>query len=150
MEPLIEGFGTALGKLTLLISWIVSKIPFLRSQEEIRADSLKTHQENLTKGGIRQWIAEIGSNGIRAYQPVANSLTPRAMIPTASSLQPTPYQASATYAAPKQTINVMPAPVQLNIDGNKLEGVFSVLADNKIASYDERQMNDLMTSFSAR
>ncbi|MGE4779147.1 hypothetical protein [Yersinia enterocolitica] len=150
VEPLIQGFGTALGKLTLLISWIVSKIPFLRSQEEIRADSLKTHQENLTKGGIRQWIAEVGRDGMKAYNGSSSSLTPQAMIPTASSLQPTPYQASATYAAPKQTINVMPAPVSLQIDGNKLEGVFNLISENNINSYNDRQMNDLMTSYPAR
>ncbi|WP_186369234.1 hypothetical protein [Yersinia bercovieri] len=150
VEPLIQGFGTALGKLTLLISWIVSKIPFLRSQEEIRADSLKTHQENLTKGGIRQWIAEVGRDGMKAYQPYANSLSPQAMIPSASSLQPTPYQASATYQTPKQTINVMPAPVSIQIDGNKLEGVFSLIADNKISSYNDNVLNDINSSYLAK
>ncbi|MFA3760997.1 hypothetical protein [Yersinia sp. 2466 StPb PI] len=150
VEPLIQGFGTALGKLTLLISWIVSKIPFLRSQEEIRADSIKNHQENLTKGGIRQWIAEVGRDGMKAYQPYANSLSPQAMIPTASSLQPTPYQASSQYQAPVNHITVKPADVHISTDVGRLEGVFSVLADNKIASYDERQMNDLMTSYPAR
>ncbi|HDL8430941.1 TPA: hypothetical protein PXR40_000157 [Yersinia enterocolitica] len=151
VEPLIQGFGTALGKLTLLISWIVSKIPFLRSQEEIRADSIKNHQENLTKGGIRQWIAEIGRDGMKAYSGSSSSLTPQAMIPTASSsLQPTPYQASATYQTPKQTINVMPAPVSLQIDGNKLEGVFSLISDNKINEYNNNTMNDLLSSYPAR
>ncbi|CQH51434.1 hypothetical protein ACLIXB_004212 [Yersinia enterocolitica] len=150
VEPLIQGFGTALGKLTLLISWIVSKIPFLRSQEEIRADSLKTHQENLTKGGIRQWIAEVGRDGMKAYNGSSSSLTPQAMIPTASSLQPTPYQASATYAAPKQTINVMPAPVQLNINGDELKGVFNLVADNKIQEYNNNTLNDLLSSYPAR
>ncbi|WP_145569447.1 hypothetical protein [Yersinia mollaretii] len=150
VEPLIQGFGTALGKLTLLISWIVSKIPFLRSQEEIRADSLKTHQENLTKGGIRQWIAEVGRDGMKAYNGSSSSLTPQAMIPTASSLQPTPYQASATYAAPKQTINVMPAPVSLNINGDELKGVFNLISENNINSYNDRQMNDLLSSYPAR
>lgn len=147
LTPLIEALGTAVGKLTLLISWIVSKLPFLKSQEEIKADSLKNHQENLKAGGIRQWIAELGRDGLKAYQPLA---TPQAMIPTASSLQPTPYQPSATYAAPKQTINVMPAPVSLQIDGNELKSVFNLVAEDKIASYNERQMNDLMTSFSAQ
>ncbi|PHZ25549.1 hypothetical protein [Yersinia massiliensis] len=150
LTPLIEALGTAVGKLTLLISWIVSKLPFLKTQEEIKADSIKNHQENLTKGGIRQWIAEVGRDGMKAYQPYANSLSPQAMIPTASSLQPTPYQASATYQTPKQTIQIMPSPVQLNINGDELKGVFSALADNRIASYDERQMNDLMTSYPAR
>lgn len=150
VEPLIQGFGTALGKLTLLISWIVSKIPFLRSQEEIRADSLKTHQENLTKGGIRQWIAEVGRDGMKAYNGSSSSLTPQAMIPTASSLQPTPYQASATYAAPKQTINVMPAPVSLNINGDELKGVFNLISENKIQEYNNNTMNDLLSSYPAR
>lgn len=150
LTPLIEALGTAVGKLTLLISWIVSKLPFLKSQEEIRADSIKNHQENLTKGGIRQWIAEVGRDGMKAYQPYANSLSPQAMIPTKSSLQPTPYQASATYQTPKQTINVMPAPVSIQIDGNKLEGVFSVLADNKISSYNDNILNDINSSYLAK
>ncbi|MHA3542446.1 hypothetical protein ACX1G6_17375 [Yersinia enterocolitica] len=150
VEPLIQGFGTALGKLTLLISWIVSKIPFLRSQEEIRADSLKTHQENLTKGGIRQWIAELGRDGMKAYNGSSSSLTPQAMIPTASSLQPTPYQPSSTYAAPKQTINVMPAPVSLNINGDELKGVFNLISENKIQEYNNNTMNDLLSSYPAR
>ncbi|AIN18202.1 hypothetical protein CH54_505 [Yersinia rochesterensis] len=150
LTPLIEVLGTAVGKLTLLISWIVSKLPFLKSQEEIRADSIKNHQENLTKGGIRQWIAEVGRDGMKAYQPYANSLSPQAMIPTKSSLQPTPYQASATYQTPKQTINVMPAPVSIQIDGNKLEGVFSVLADNKISSYNDNILNDINSSYLAK
>lgn len=150
LTPLIEALGTAVGKLTLLISWIVSKLPFLKTQEEIRADSLKNHEENLKAGGIRQWIAEVGRDGMKAYQPYANNMTPQAMVPTASSLQPTPYQASSQYQAPVNHITVKPADVKLNIDSGKLENVFSVLADNKIASYDERQMNDLITSYPAR
>ncbi|HDL8511920.1 TPA: hypothetical protein PXR53_003163 [Yersinia enterocolitica] len=151
LTPLIEALGTAVGKLTLLISWIVSKLPFLKTQGEIRADSIKNHQENLTKGGIRGWIAEIGRDGMKAYSgSSSSSLTPQAMIPTASSLQPTPYQPSSAYAPSNQTINVMPAPVQLNIDGNKLEGVFNLISENNINSYNDRQMNDLMTSYPAR
>ncbi|EPD2609366.1 hypothetical protein ACR82Q_001017, partial [Yersinia enterocolitica] len=150
LTPLIEALGTAVGKLTLLISWIVSKLPFLKSQEEIKAASIKNHEENLTKGGIRQWIAELGRDGMKAYQPVANSLTPQAMIPTASSLQPTPYQASATYQTPKQTIQIMPAPVSLNINGDELKGVFNLVADNKIQEYNNNTMNDLLSSYPAR
>ncbi|EOD4083009.1 hypothetical protein ACOHX9_003997 [Yersinia enterocolitica] len=150
LTPLIEALGTAVGKLTLLISWIVSKLPFLKTQEEIRADSLKTHQENLTKGGIRQWIAEVGRDGMKAYQPYANNMTPQAMIPSASSLQPTPYQASATYQTPKQTIQIMPSPVQLNINGDELKGVFNLVADNKIQEYNNNTMNDLLSSYPAR
>ncbi|EKN4007929.1 hypothetical protein NUF69_003857 [Yersinia enterocolitica] len=150
LTPLIEALGTAVGKLTLLISWIVSKLPFLKSQEEIRAASIKNHEENLTKGGIRQWIAELGRDGMKAYQPVANSLTPQARIPTASSLQPTPYQASATYQTPKQTIQIMPAPVSLNINGDELKGVFNLVADNKIQEYNNNTMNDLLSSYPAR
>lgn len=147
VEPLIQGFGTALGKLTLLISWIVSKIPFLRSQEEIRADSLKTHQENLTKGGIRQWIAEVGRDGMKAYNGSSSSLTPQAMIPSTSSLQPTPYQASSQYQAPVNHITVKPADVKLNIDSGKLEGVFSVIASEHVSNYNEQVLNDINTSY---
>lgn len=147
LTPLIEALGTAVGKLTLLISWIVSKLPFLKSQEEIKAASIKNHEENLTKGGIRQWIAEVGRDGMKAYQPYANNMTPQAMVPTASSLQPTPYQASATYQTPKQTINVMPSPVSLNINGDELKGVFSLIADNKINSYNDNVLNDINTSY---
>lgn len=147
LTPLIEALGTAVGKLTLLISWIVSKLPFLKSQEEIRADSLATHQENLTKGGIRQFFAEVGRDGMKAYNGSSSSLTPQAMIPSASSLQPTPYQASATYQTPKQTINVMPAPVSLNINGDELKGVFSLIADNKITNYNDNILNDINTSY---
>lgn len=150
VEPLIQGFGTALGKLTLLISWIVSKIPFLRSQEEIRADSIKNHQENLTKGGIRQWIAELGRDGMKAYQPYANSLSPQAMIPSASSLQPTPYKASSQYQAPVNHITVKPADVKLNIDSGKLENVFSLIADSKITNYNDNILNDINSSYLAK
>lgn len=150
LTPLIEALGTAEGKLTLLISWIVSKLPFLKSQEEIKADSLKNHEENLKAGGIRQWIAEVGRDGMKAYNGSSSSLTPQAMIPTASSLQPTPYQASATYAAPKQTINVMPAPVSLNINGDELKGVFNLISENKIQEYNNNTMNDLLSSYPAR
>ncbi|HDL6961507.1 TPA: hypothetical protein PXM28_000724 [Yersinia enterocolitica] len=150
LTPLIEALGTAVGKLTLLISWIVSKLPFLKSQEEIRADSLKNHEENLKAAGIRQWIAEVGRDGMKAYQPYANNMTPQAMVPTASSLQPTPYQASSQYQAPVNHITVKPADVHISTDVGRLEGVFSVISENSINSYDERQMNDLMTSYPAR
>ncbi|HFF1619974.1 TPA: hypothetical protein ACGBIE_001952 [Yersinia enterocolitica] len=148
LTPLIEALGTAVGKLTLLISWIVSKLPFLRSQEEIRADSIKNHQENLTKGGMRQWIAEIGRDGMKAYSgSSSSSLTPQAMIPTASSLQPTPYQASSQYQAPVNHITVKPAEVKLNIDSGKLEGVFSVVASEHVSNYNEQVLNDINTSY---
>ncbi|HDL6959467.1 hypothetical protein ACSMDK_23865 [Yersinia enterocolitica] len=147
VEPLIQGFGTALGKLTLLISWIVSKIPFLRSQEEIRADSLKTHQENLTKGGIRQWIAEVGRDGMKAYNGSSSSLTPQAMIPTASSLQPQPYQPSAAYTAPVNHITVKPADVHISTDVGRLEGIFSVISENSINDYNNNILNDINSSY---
>lgn len=147
LTPLIEALGTAVGKLTLLISWIVSKLPFLKSQEEIKADSLKNHEENLKAGGIRQWIAEIGRDGMKAYQPYANSLSPQAMIPSTSSLQPTPYQASSQYQAPVNHITVKPADVKLNIDSGKLEGVFNLISENNINSYNDNILNDINTSY---
>ncbi|WP_230845770.1 hypothetical protein, partial [Yersinia mollaretii] len=82
--------------------------------------------------------------------PVANSLTPQAMIPSAAAMRPQPYQASSQYQAPVNHITVKPADVHISTDVGRLEGVFSVLADNKIASYNDRQINDLMTSYPAR
>ncbi|WP_186370852.1 hypothetical protein [Yersinia aldovae] len=147
LTPLIEALGTAVGKLTLLISWIVSKLPFLKTQEEIKADSLKNHEANLKAGGIRQWIAELGRDGMKAYQPYANNMTPQAMIPSTSSLQPTPYQASSQYQAPVNHITVKPAEVKLNIDSGKLEGVFSVVASEHVSNYNEQVLNDINTSY---
>ncbi|EOG6955969.1 hypothetical protein ACLH32_002568 [Yersinia ruckeri] len=150
LTPLIEALGTAVGKLTLLISWIVSKLPFLKSQEEIKADSLKNHEANLKAGGIRQWIAEIGRDGMKAYNGSSSSLTPQAMIPSASSLQPQPYQPSATYTAPVNHITVKPADVKLNIDSGKLENVFSLIADSKITNYNDNILNDINSSYLAK
>ncbi|CNK05819.1 Uncharacterised protein [Yersinia aldovae] len=87
---------------------------------------------------------------MKAYNGSSSSLTPQAMIPSASSLQPTPYQASATYQTPKQTIQIMPSPVQLNINGDELKGVFNLVADNKIQEYNNNTMNDLLSSYPAR
>lgn len=147
LTPLIEALGTAVGKLTLLISWIVSKLPFLKSQEEIRADSIKNHQENLTKGGIRQFIAELGRDGMKAYNGSSSSLTPQAMIPSASSLQPTPYQASSQYQAPVNHITVKPADVHISTDVGRLEGIFSVISENSINDYNNNILNDINSSY---
>ncbi|EOI7391407.1 hypothetical protein OZ706_003075 [Yersinia enterocolitica] len=147
LTPLIEALGTAVGKLTLLISWIVSKLPFLKSQEEIKADSLRTHQENLTKGGIRQWVAELGRDGLKAYNGSSSSLTPQAMIPSAAAMRPQPYQVSSQYQAPVNHITVKPADVKLNIDSGKLEGVFSVIASEHVSNYNEQVLNDINTSY---
>ncbi|HHH1692094.1 TPA: hypothetical protein ACPY5H_001433 [Yersinia enterocolitica] len=147
LTPLIEALGTAIGKLTLLISWIVSKLPFLKSQEEIKADSLRTHQENLTKGGIRQWVAELGRDGLKAYNGSSSSLTPQAMIPSAAAMRPQPYQVSSQYQAPVNHITVKPADVKLNIDSGKLEGVFSVIASEHVSNYNEQVLNDINTSY---
>ncbi|WP_186378125.1 hypothetical protein [Yersinia rochesterensis] len=147
LTPLIEALGTAVGKLTLLISWIVSKLPFLKSQEEIKADSLKNHEANLKAGGIRQFLAEIGRDGMKAYNGSSSSLTPQAMIPTASSLQPTPYQASSQYTAPVNHITVKPADVHISTDVGRLEGIFSVISENSINDYNNNILNDINSSY---
>ncbi|EKN4691964.1 hypothetical protein JE934_002020, partial [Yersinia ruckeri] len=91
--------------------------------------------------------------GLSAWELLKNQFkdSKSAMVPTPQAmLSPTPYQASATYQTPKQTINVMPAPVQLQIDGNKLEGVFNLISESNISSYNDRQLNDIMTSYLAK
>ncbi|EKN6154323.1 hypothetical protein [Yersinia intermedia] len=145
LTPLVEGLGKIIANIIKLTGFSVNQLAEPKTKAEL-FQSVKEPEKRLNSN----------SNlimGLSAWELLKNQFkdSKSAMVPTPQAmLSPTPYQPSSAYAAPKQTINVMPAPVQLNIDSNKLEGVFSVLADNKIASYDERQMNDLMTSYPAR
>ncbi|PJE87406.1 hypothetical protein [Yersinia mollaretii] len=145
LTPLVEALGKAVAHIIKLTGFSVNQLVEPKTKTQL-FQSVKEPEKRLNSNsnlimGLSAW--ELLKNQFKDSKP--------AMVPTPQAmLSPTPYQPSSAYAPSNQTINVMPAPVQLNIDGNKLEGVFSVLADNKIASYDERQMNDLMTSFSAR
>ncbi|MGM7889864.1 hypothetical protein [Yersinia enterocolitica] len=145
LTPLVEGLGKVIAHIIKLTGFSVNQLAEPKTQKEL-FQSVKEPEKRLNSNsslimGLSAW--ELLKNQFKDSKP--------AMVPTPQAmLSPTPYQPSSAYAPSNQTINVMPAPVQLNIDGNKLEGVFSVLADNKIASYDERQMNDLMTSYPSR
>lgn len=145
LTPLVEGLGKIIANIIKLTGFSVNQLAEPKTKAQL-FESVKEPEKRLNSNsslimGLSAW--ELLKNQLKDSKP--------AMVPTPQAmLSHTPYQPSSAYAAPKQTINVMPAPVQLNIDSNKLEGVFSVLADNKIASYDERQMNDLMTSYPAR
>lgn len=145
LTPLVEGLGKIIANIIKLTGFSVNQLAEPKTKAEL-FQSVKEPEKRLNSN----------SNlimGLSAWELLKNQFkdSKSAMVPTPQAmLSPTPYQPSSAYAPSNQTINVMPAPVQLNIDGNKLEGVFSVLADNKIASYDERQMNDLMTSYPAR
>lgn len=146
LTPLVEGLGKIIANIIKLTGFSVNQLAEPKTKAQL-FESVKEPEKRLNSNsnlimGLSAW--ELLKNQFNKDSKSAMVPTPQAM------LSPTPYQPSSAYAAPKQTINVMPAPVQLNIDSNKLEGVFSVLADNKIASYDERQMNDLMTSYPAR
>ncbi|EQC3256273.1 hypothetical protein ACY3ZV_004197, partial [Yersinia enterocolitica] len=90
--------------------------------------------------------------GLSAWELLKNQFkdSKSAMVPTPQAMVPTSYQPSSAYAAPKQTINVLPAPVSLNINGDELKGVFSLVADNKIQEYNNNTMNDLLSSYPAR
>lgn len=145
LTPLVEGLGKIIANIIKLTGFSVNQLAEPKTKAEL-FQSVKESEKRLNSNsnlimGLSAW--ELLKNQFKDSKP--------AMVPTPQAmLSPTAYQPSSAYAAPKQTINVMPAPVQLNIDGNKLEGVFSALADNRIASYDERQMNDLITSYPAR
>ncbi|HFQ5649080.1 TPA: hypothetical protein ACHR3F_002297 [Yersinia enterocolitica] len=147
LTPLVEGLGKIIANIIKLTGFSVNQLAEPKTKAQL-FESVKEPEKRLNSNsslimGLSAW--ELLKNQFKDSKP--------AMVPTPQAmLSPTPYQPSSAYAyAPSnQTINVMPAPVQLNIDSNKLEGVFSVLADNKIASYDERQINDLMTSYPAR
>ncbi|EKN3689616.1 TPA: hypothetical protein ACGPMR_000080 [Yersinia enterocolitica] len=145
LTPLVEGLGKIIANIIKLTGFSVNQLAEPKTKAQL-FESVKEPEKRLNSNsslimGLSAW--ELLKNQFKDSKP--------AMVPTPQAmLSPTPYQPSSAYAPSNQTINVMPAPVQLNIDSNKLEGVFSVLADNKIASYDERQMNDLMTSYPAR
>ncbi|MCE3081011.1 hypothetical protein [Yersinia enterocolitica] len=145
LTPLVEALGKAVAHIIKLTGFSVNQLAEPKTKAQL-FESVKEPEKRLNSNsslimGLSAW--ELLKNQFKDSKP--------AMVPTPQAmLSPTPYQPSSAYAPSNQTINVMPAPVQLNIDGNKLEGVFSVLADNRIASYDERQMNDLMTSYPAR
>lgn len=145
LTPLVEALGKAVAHIIKLTGFSVNQLVEPKTKTQL-FQSVKEPEKRLNSNsnlimGLSAW--ELLKNQFKDSKP--------AMVPTPQAmLSPTPYQPSSAYAPSNQTINVMPAPVQLNIDSNKLEGVFSVLADNKIASYDERQMNDLMTSYPAR
>lgn len=145
LTPLVEALGKAVAHIIKLTGFSVNQLAEPKTKAQL-FESVKEPEKRLNSNSSLIM-------GLSAWELLKNQFkdSKSAMVPTPQAmLSPTPYQPSSAYAPSNQTINVMPAPVQLNIDGNKLEGVFSVLADNRIASYDERQMNDLMTSYPAR
>ncbi len=145
LTPLVEALGKAVAHIIKLTGFSVDQLTEPKTQKEL-FQSVKEPDKRLNSNsnlimGLSAW--ELLKNQFKDSKP--------AMVPTPQAmLSPTPYQPSSQYSAPKQTINVMPAPVQLNIDGNKLEGVFNLISENNINSYNDRQMNDLMTSYPAR
>lgn len=152
LTPLVEALGQACAHIIKLTGFSVNQLAEPKTQKEL-FQSVKEPSKRLNSNsnlimGLSAW--ELLKNQFKDSKPVANSLTPQAMIPSAAAMRPQPYQASSQYQAPVNHITVKPADVHISTDVGRLEGVFSVLADNKIASFEERQMNDLMTSFSAR
>ncbi|MGT3280176.1 hypothetical protein [Yersinia enterocolitica] len=145
LTPLVEGLGKIIANIIKLTGFSVNQLAEPKTQKEL-FQSVKEPEKRLNSNsslimGFSAW--ELLKNQFKDSKP--------AMVPTPSSLlSPTVYQPSSTYAAPKQTINVMPAPVSIQIDGNKLEGVFSVLADNKISSYNDNVLNDINSSYLAK
>ncbi|MHA3495618.1 hypothetical protein [Yersinia enterocolitica] len=145
LTPLVEGLGKIIANIIKLTGFSVNQLAEPKTKAQL-FESVKEPEKRLNSNsslimGLSAW--ELLKNQFRDSKP--------AMVPTPQAmLSPTPYQPSSAYAAPKQTINVMPAPVQLNIDGNKLEGVFNLISENNINSYNDRQMNDLLSSYPAR
>lgn len=145
LTPLVEGLGKVIAHIIKLTGFSVNQFADPKTKAEL-FQSVKEPEKRLNSNsslimGLSAW--ELLKNQFKDSKP-AMVATPQAM------LSPTAYQPSSQYSAPKQTINVMPAPVQLNIDGTKLEGVFNLISENNINSYNERQINDLMTSYPAR
>lgn len=145
LTPLVEGLGKVIAHIIKITGFSVNQLAEPKTKAEL-FQSVKEPEKRLNSNsnlimGLSAW--ELLKNQFKDSKP--------AMVPTPQAmLSPTPYQASATYQAPKQTINVLPAPVQLQIDGNKLEGVFNLISESNISSYNDRQLNDIMTSYLAK
>lgn len=149
LTPLVEGLGKIIANIIKLTGFSVTQLAEPKTKAQL-FESVKEPEKRLNSNfslimGLSAW--ELLKNQFKDSKPVANNMTPQAMIPSAAAMRPQPYQASATYAAPKQTINVMPAPVSLQIDGNKLEGVFNLISENNINSYNNNILNDINTSY---
>ncbi|MFW5393323.1 hypothetical protein V1951_18750 [Yersinia sp. 2544 StPb PI] len=145
LTPLVEALGKAVAHIIKLTGFSVTQLAEPKTKAEL-FQSVKEPEKRLNSNssllmGLSAW--ELLKNQFKDSKP--------AMVPTPQAmLSPTPYQPSSAYAAPKQTINVMPAPVSLNINGEELKGVFNLVADNKIQEYNNNTMNDLLSSYPAR
>ncbi|MGP2409549.1 hypothetical protein V2A84_07965 [Yersinia sp. 2553 StPb PI] len=145
LTPLVEALGKAVAHIIKLTGFSVTQLAEPKTKAEL-FQSVKEPEKRLNSNssllmGHTAW--ELLKNQFKDSKP--------AMVPTPPAmLSPTPYQPSSAYAAPKQTINVMPAPVSLNINGEELKGVFNLVADNKIQEYNNNTMNDLLSSYPAR
>ncbi|EPP1150288.1 hypothetical protein ACULTK_003782 [Yersinia enterocolitica] len=146
LTPLVEGLGKIIANIIKLTGFSVNQLAEPKTKAQL-FESVKEPEKRLNSN----------SNlimGLSAWELLKNQFnkdSKSAMVPTPQSmLSPTPYQPSSAYAPSNQTINVMPAPVQLNINGDELKGVFNLISENNINSYNDRQMNDLMTSYPAR
>ncbi|HHH0785132.1 TPA: hypothetical protein ACPZO3_003928 [Yersinia enterocolitica] len=145
LTPLVEALGQAVAHIIKLTGFSVNQLAEPKTKAQL-FQSVKEPEKRLNSNsslimGLSAW--ELLKNQFKDSKP--------AMVPTPQAmLSPTPYQPSSAYAAPKQTINVMPAPVSLNINGDELKGVFNLVADNKINEYNNNTMNDLLSSYPAR
>ncbi|WP_145525217.1 hypothetical protein [Yersinia vastinensis] len=145
LTPLVEALGKVIAHIIKLTGFSVNQFAEPKTKSEL-FQSVKEPEKRLNSNssvimGLSAW--EVLKNQFRDTKP--------AMVPTPQAmLTPTQYQPSSAYAAPKQTINVMPSPVQLNINGEELKNVFSVVADTKIQEYNNNTMNDLLSSYPAR
>ncbi|WP_145571852.1 hypothetical protein [Yersinia bercovieri] len=145
LTPLVEGLGKVIAHIIKLTGFSVNQLVEPKTKAQL-FESVKEPEKRLNSNsslimGLSAW--ELLKNQFKDSKP--------AMVPTPQAmLSPAPYQPSSAYAAPKQTINVMPAPVSLNINGDELKGVFNLVADNKINEYNNNTMNDLLSSYPAR
>ncbi|MCW6527646.1 hypothetical protein [Yersinia ruckeri] len=143
LTPLVEGLGKVIAHIIKLTGFSVNQLAEPKTQNEL-VQSVKEPEKRLNSNssiimGLSAW--ELLKNQFKDSKPAFAVPTPQAM------LSPTPYQPSSQYSAPKQTINVMPTPVQLNIDGAELKNVFSLIADNKITNYNDNILNDINSSY---
>ncbi|EMQ2082778.1 hypothetical protein [Yersinia enterocolitica] len=145
LTPLVEALGKAVAHIIKLTGFSVNQLAEPKTQNELVA-SVKEPEKRLNSNSSLIM-------GLSAWELLKNQFkdSKSAMVPTPQAmLSPTPYQGGSQYQAPVNHITVKPADVHISTDVGRLEGFFSVLADNKIQEYNNNTMNDLMSSYPAR
>ncbi|WP_019210082.1 hypothetical protein [Yersinia massiliensis] len=142
LTPLVEGLGKIIANIIKLTGFSVNQLAEPKTKAQL-FESVKEPQRRLNSNSSLIM-------GLSAWELLKNQFkdSKSAMVPTPQAmLSPTPYQGGSQYQAPVNHITVKPADVKLNIDSGKLEGVFNLISENNINSYNDNILNDINSSY---